>query len=201
MKSIVPPLIKLITFAVITVIATAMLALTIANAGSSGKHDFQAIFDDAAMLNKGDDVRIAGVRVGAVSNVEVFDRNRAKVSFAVDRDTLPDGTNVHIRYKNLTGLRYLALERGAGDAGKVLRPGHVFGLDGGGFGPGGRRAGAGVAVQVDIEQGRGGVRGAARDGGAGDDRLLVAQAADHALPPLGDRGRLAGGEGLDLASP
>ncbi|HNP56923.1 MAG TPA: MCE family protein [Gordonia sp. (in: high G+C Gram-positive bacteria)] len=129
MKSIVPPLIKLITFALITVIATAMLALTIANAGSSGKHDFQAVFDDAAMLNKGDDVRIAGVRVGAVSNVEVFERNRAKVSFAVDRATLPDGTNVHIRYRNLTGLRYLALERGAGDAGKVLRPGHVFGLD------------------------------------------------------------------------
>ncbi len=129
MKSIVPPLIKLITFAVVTIVATALLALTIANAGSTGKHDFQAVFDDAAMLNKGDDVRIAGVRVGAVSNVEVFERNRAKVSFAVDRGTLPDGTEVFIRYRNLTGLRYLALERGAGEAGKVLRPGHVFGVD------------------------------------------------------------------------
>ncbi|GAB11799.1 Mce family protein [Gordonia araii NBRC 100433] len=128
MKSIVPPLVKLIVFAVVTVISTSMLALTIANAGLSGKHDFQAIFDDAAMLNAGDDVRIAGVRVGAVSNVEVYEKNRAKVSFAVDRDTLPDGTEVYIRYRNLTGLRYLALERGAGDNGKQLRPGHVFGL-------------------------------------------------------------------------
>ncbi|MFT3900969.1 MAG: MCE family protein [Gordonia sp. (in: high G+C Gram-positive bacteria)] len=127
MRSIVPALVKLITFAVVTVVATTMLALTIANAGSSGKHDFAAIFDDAAMLNPGDDVRIAGVRVGAVSKVEVYDKNRAKVSFAVDRDSLPDGTQVAIRYRNLTGLRYLALERGAGEAGKELRPGYVFG--------------------------------------------------------------------------
>ncbi|MFT4201109.1 MCE family protein [Gordonia sp. (in: high G+C Gram-positive bacteria)] len=127
MKSIVSPLVKLITFAVVTVVATSMLALTIANAGSSGKHDYQAIFDDAAMLNPGDDVRIAGVRVGAVSKVEVYDQDKAKVSFAVDRDSLPDGTQVLIRYRNLTGLRYLALERGAGESNKVLRPGYVFG--------------------------------------------------------------------------
>lgn len=129
MKSIVPPLVKLIVFAVVTVVSTSLLALTIANAGSTGKHDFQAVFDDAAMLIKGDDVRIAGVRVGSVSDVEVFERNRAKVSFAVDRDSLPDGTQVYIRYRNLTGMRYLALDRGAGDSGKRLTPGHVFGLD------------------------------------------------------------------------
>ncbi|GED98718.1 MCE family protein [Gordonia crocea] len=130
MKSIVSPLVKLITFAVVTIVATSLLALTIANAGSSGKHDFSAIFTDAAMLNKGDDVRIAGVRVGAVSDVKVFDKNRAKVSFAVDRDSLPDGTQVFIRYRNLTGMRYLALERGAGEGGKRLMPGHVFGVEG-----------------------------------------------------------------------
>ncbi|QKT08344.1 MCE family protein [Gordonia sp. X0973] len=129
MKSIAAPLIKLIVFAVVTVVATTMLALTIANAGSSGKHDFKAVFSDAAMLNPGDDVRIAGVRVGAVSNVAVYDKNRAEVSFAVDRDTLPEGTQVYIRYRNLTGLRYLALERGEGDANKSLQPGHVFGLE------------------------------------------------------------------------
>ena len=48
MKSIVGPLIKLITFAVITVIATSLLALTIANAGGDGDSKYSAVFDDAA---------------------------------------------------------------------------------------------------------------------------------------------------------
>ena len=91
MRGIVAPLIKLVVFAVITVVATAMLGLTIANAGAGGKTGFKAVFDDAAMLNPGDDVRIAGVRVGQVEGVEIKDRNKALVTFNVDRDSLPAG--------------------------------------------------------------------------------------------------------------
>ncbi len=115
MRSIVaPPLVKLIIFAVVTVVTTSLLALTIANAGGDGGAEFKAVFSDATLLNAGDDVRIAGVRVGQVKKVEVYDRNRAMVSFNVDRDRLPDGTQLYIRYRNLTGLRYLGLERGSG---------------------------------------------------------------------------------------
>lgn len=129
MKSITGPLIKLITFAVVTVLATSLLALTIANAGGGGDSDYQAVFSDAALLNKGDDVRIAGVRVGQVTDVEVYDRNQAMVKFNLDRDQLPQGTQLYIRYRNLTGLRYLALERGAGDPTKTVSTGHTFGTD------------------------------------------------------------------------
>ena len=128
MKSIAGPLAKLITFAVITVVATALLALTIANIGGGADNDYKAVFSDASMLNKGDDVRIAGVRVGQVSNVEVYDKNRAQVSFNVDRQ-LPEGAQIYIKYRNLTGLRYLSVEKGAGDASQTVNPGHTFGAN------------------------------------------------------------------------
>ena len=128
MKSIAAPLTKLIIFAVVTVVTTSLLAITIANAGGDGDAKFKAVFDDATLLNPGDDVRIAGVRVGQVDSVEVYDRNKAMVTFNVDRDRLPDGTQRYIRYRNLTGLRYLALERGAGDPSKTVPQGHTFGL-------------------------------------------------------------------------
>ncbi|MEP9414983.1 MlaD family protein [Gordonia sp. VNQ95] len=128
MKSLAGPLIKLITFAVVTVVATSLLALTIANAGGDGDSKYNAVFTDAALLNKGDDVRIAGVRVGQVTDVAVYDQNKAMVKFNVNR-SLPAGTQLYIRYRNLTGLRYLALERGAGDADDTVSPGFTFGTD------------------------------------------------------------------------
>lgn len=128
MKSIVGPLTKLIVFAVVTVVATALLALTIANIGGGADNDYKAVFTDASMLNKGDDVRIAGVRVGQVSNVEVYDKNRAQVSFNVDRQ-LPEGAQIYIKYRNLTGLRYLSVEKGAGDASQTVNPGYTFGAN------------------------------------------------------------------------
>lgn len=126
MKSLAAPLIKLIVFAIVTVIATSMLALTIGNAGADGDSNYGAVFNDATMLNVGDDVRIAGVRVGQVTEVSVYDENMAMVRFNVDRDELPDGAQLRIKYRNLAGLRYLAVERGAGDARQTVSPGHVF---------------------------------------------------------------------------
>ncbi|MGO3328238.1 MCE family protein [Gordonia sp. (in: high G+C Gram-positive bacteria)] len=129
MRGIIAPLVKLIVFAVVTVIATAMLGLTIANAGGGGRTGFKAVFTDAAMLNAGDEVRIAGVRVGQVESVEITDRNKALVTFNVDRDSLPASTNVYIRYRNLTGLRYVALEKGPGEANESVGKDYTFGTD------------------------------------------------------------------------
>lgn len=127
MRGLLAPLIKLVTFAVITVIVTALLALTIANAGGGGSNGYKAVFSDASLLNAGDDVRIAGVKVGQVTGVKVYERDRALVEFNLDRDRLPEGTELFIRYRNLTGLRYLALEKGAGDPEKTVGTGYTFG--------------------------------------------------------------------------
>ncbi|NLG47797.1 MlaD family protein [Gordonia sp. (in: high G+C Gram-positive bacteria)] len=126
MRGVIAPLVKLIIFALITVFATAMLGLTIANAGSGGNTSFKAVFSDAAMLNPGDDVRIAGVRVGQIESVEITDRSKALVGFSVDRERLPKSTQLFIRYRNLTGLRYMALEKGVGPTGETVDKGYTF---------------------------------------------------------------------------
>ena len=103
-------LIKLLTFIVVTTLATSVLVATIGNLTFSGKNDYRAEFVDATGVVKGDDVRIAGVKVGTVSKVEVVDRTRALVTFDVEDSTsISRATHAAIRYRNLVGQRYIAL--------------------------------------------------------------------------------------------
>ena len=80
---------------------------------------------------KGDDIRIAGVKVGSVQEVEIKDRNRALVTFKVEESTpMTEATNATIKYRNLVGQRYISLtvdpagsddELGEGDTIKVSK--------------------------------------------------------------------------------
>jgi phospholipid/cholesterol/gamma-HCH transport system substrate-binding protein len=118
-----PSLIKLVVFIVVTVLATGLLAATIGNLRYGGTTSYDALFTDATGLLKGDDVRIAGVRVGEVDGVAVAsrgDRSVARVTFTVDSDRpVAVSTHAQIRYRNLVGQRYVALSEGAG-SGRVL---------------------------------------------------------------------------------
>jgi phospholipid/cholesterol/gamma-HCH transport system substrate-binding protein len=118
-----PSLIKLVVFIVVTVLATGLLAATIGNLRFGGTTSYQALFTDATGLLKGDDVRIAGVRVGEVDGVAVArrgDRSVARVTFNVDSDRpVAVSTRAQIRYRNLVGQRYVALSEGAG-SGRAL---------------------------------------------------------------------------------
>lgn len=111
-------LIKLIAFAVVTILATGLLAATIGNIRLGGTTAYRALFSDATGLLPGDDVRIAGVRVGEVDKVEVAEGERralALVTFTVDSErTIATSTRALIRYRNLVGQRYVALTEGAG---------------------------------------------------------------------------------------
>ncbi|CAM3335979.1 MCE family protein [Nocardioides dubius] len=109
-------LVKLIIFIVVTALATSVLVLVIGNLGGGSSRNFSADFVDATGVVKGDDVRIAGVKVGSVKDVEIVDRNRARVTFSVeDHAAVTADTHVAIRYRNLVGQRYLSLtERGDG---------------------------------------------------------------------------------------
>ncbi len=109
-------LVKLLVFVVVTSLATAVLVVTIGNLGFGSSRDYSAEFTDATGVNKGDDIRVAGVRVGTVDEVEIIDRNRALVTFSVDEDTsVNGGTNASIRYRNLVGQRYISLTQEVGD--------------------------------------------------------------------------------------
>jgi phospholipid/cholesterol/gamma-HCH transport system substrate-binding protein len=119
-------LVKLLIFMVVTTLATGVLVVTIGNLTFGGSRDYEAEFVDATGVVKGDDVRIAGVKVGTVDGVEIVDRTRARVSFSVDDETrLTESTHALIKYRNLVGQRYISLTTEIGD-GETLEEGDTI---------------------------------------------------------------------------
>jgi phospholipid/cholesterol/gamma-HCH transport system substrate-binding protein len=105
--------VKLGIFTVISVLVTGLLAVIMGNIGLGDSRDYHAIFSSASNLQEGDDVRVAGVNVGEVKKVEHYDRSMAKVTFTVESDVeLTSASTAEIRFLNLIGDRYLALEEG-----------------------------------------------------------------------------------------
>ena len=114
---------------VVTALATSVLVVTIGNLSFGASRDYRAVFADATGVVKGDDVRVAGVKVGSVTDVEVVERTRALVSFTVaDETSISGATNALIRYRNLVGQRYISLSEGIGD-GRRLPAGATIPLD------------------------------------------------------------------------
>jgi phospholipid/cholesterol/gamma-HCH transport system substrate-binding protein len=118
--------VKMALFTVVTLLATALLASTIANRDTRATTPYGAVFVDAVNLNAGDEVRLAGVRVGSISEVRLHEGVKAMVTFGVDRKVpLTTSTTAVIRYRNLIGQRYLALVDGPG-GGRTLRRDEVI---------------------------------------------------------------------------
>jgi phospholipid/cholesterol/gamma-HCH transport system substrate-binding protein len=110
-------LVKLVAFMVVTAMATSVLVVTIGNLDFGTAREYRAVFTDATGVVKGDDIRIAGVKVGTVKQVEITDRTRALVTFSVQESTaLSRATRADIRYRNLVGQRYISLSNGIGDS-------------------------------------------------------------------------------------
>lgn len=108
---------KLIIFMIVTTLATAMLVVTIGNVSFAPTRHYKAVFSDATGVVKGDDVRVAGVKVGTVQGVDIVDRTQALVTFDLDESTrISEATQATIRYRNLVGQRYISLSEGIGDA-------------------------------------------------------------------------------------
>jgi len=129
-RGIAGPLTKLVIFTVVTVTATALLAVSIANVDLSETTDYKARFTDATLLLPGDDVRIAGVRVGQVEDVGIVDRKQAEVTFSVSAGRkLPRNVLAQIKFRNLVGQRYVSLSQGTGgNPNDVLEPGETIPL-------------------------------------------------------------------------
>jgi len=116
---------KLVVFAVVTTLATGLLVITIGNVTFGSSKEYKAVFVDATGVNTGDDVRIAGVKVGSVKKIEI-DGGRALITFSVDAgERLAATTHATIRYRNLVGQRYIALTDELGD-GAALHPGETI---------------------------------------------------------------------------
>ena len=99
-------LLKLLVFVVVTSLATTVLVVTIGNIGFGSSRQYRAEFTDATGVNKGDDVRVAGVPVGTVSKVEIVDRTRALVTFDVDTETsVKDELEALVALRSVRGVR------------------------------------------------------------------------------------------------
>jgi phospholipid/cholesterol/gamma-HCH transport system substrate-binding protein len=106
--------IKLGIFSIVSVLVTGLLAAIMGNIGFGAGTEYKAVFTTASMLEPGDDVRVAGVSVGEVKEVEHHDRNQALITFRVKSEVpLTSASRAEIRFLNLVGDRYLALEAGA----------------------------------------------------------------------------------------
>ncbi len=118
--------VRLGIFVVITTVATALLAVTIGNISFNPTTKYKAVFTDAVGLNQGDDVRIAGVKVGQVDKIALYENTLAMVTISVDSDQVIDtSTHATLRYRNLVGNRYVALTDGIGGGDRLKKNGVI----------------------------------------------------------------------------
>jgi phospholipid/cholesterol/gamma-HCH transport system substrate-binding protein len=127
--------VKLVIFAVVTIIATGVLGVVVSNRTFGATEVFKANFSDVTGLISGNDVRMAGVRVGTVKSVKSMSeggKNFAQVSFDVKTEVakvaMLTTTDVKAQYLNLVGQRYLNLVVTPG-SGQAQDPKVVIPLD------------------------------------------------------------------------
>lgn len=118
-------IVKLITFATVCVLVLVVLANTMLNRTDGSSRAYEADFTSVSGLRVGDDVRVAGVRVGRVDGIGLVDGDTARVRLSIgEGQRLTDTTGMVIRYQNLLGQRYLALLPGR-ERGTFLASGSV----------------------------------------------------------------------------
>ena len=104
--------VKFAVFVLVSVLLAVVLLNTMLNGVDGATRSYHADFTDVAGLRVGDDVRVAGVRVGRVASIEVG-HGGAEVGFEMAADQpLLATTTIVMRYQNLLGQRYLALVQG-----------------------------------------------------------------------------------------
>jgi phospholipid/cholesterol/gamma-HCH transport system substrate-binding protein len=109
-------LIKLIIFMVVTSMLTFVLAATIGNFGAGNTASYHVRFTDVTGLLPGNEVRIAGVKVGSVKRISLKGDQADVVVSMQGGHRLTQGNTIQVRYRNLVGERYLAVQEGEGSS-------------------------------------------------------------------------------------
>ncbi|MQY25532.1 MCE family protein [Nocardia aurantia] len=116
-------LVVLVVFLIVSAVLSWTVVVTLERGVAGGTSKYSALFSDVSGLRVGDDVRVAGVRVGRVESIGLAG-TVARVGFRVQNDQVLYGdSTVSVTYQNLIGQRYLGIARsGQGDL-AALRPG------------------------------------------------------------------------------
>lgn len=119
-------LIKVSVFAVVMALVAAGLVVIFGEFRFSATRTYHAVFENAARLKSGNDVRVAGIPVGSVKSLELRPDNSVDVEFTVDKKyQLYRSTRALIRYENLVGDRFMEITSGPGELLK-LQPGETI---------------------------------------------------------------------------
>ncbi|RNL64825.1 MCE family protein [Nocardioides marmoriginsengisoli] len=114
--------IKFTVFAVASALLGLLLVNTMLNGLNGDTRTFKADFADVAGLRVGDDMRVAGVRIGRVQGIKITEKGVQVTFDLVKQQPILDSTRIVMRYQNLLGQRYLALVQ-TGAEGQPLAPG------------------------------------------------------------------------------
>ena len=118
---------RVAVYAVVCLFGTFLIFATFAQLRFETATTYDALFTNVSGLQNGNFVRIAGVEVGKIKNIAI-EPNSVRVKFSADDSVmLTEGSRAVIRYDDLIGGRYLALEEGAGGV-KRLNPGATIPL-------------------------------------------------------------------------
>src|ERR1700761_1226601 len=107
--------VRVALFTVICLVFTFALIAVFGQVRFEDRTGYQAVFTNISGLKSGNFVRIAGVEVGKVGDLSLHRDGTVPVGFAVDTGgRLTEGAKTGVRYENLIGDRYLALDEGPG---------------------------------------------------------------------------------------
>ncbi len=119
---------RLAVFMVVCTLGLVAMLAIFAQLRFGNELPYKARFSNVSGLEAGNFVRIAGVEVGKISKISIQDDGTAVVDFSADNTVvLTEGSKAIIRYQNLIGGRYLALQDGPGGT-RQLRPGDTIPL-------------------------------------------------------------------------
>ncbi|WP_204079222.1 virulence factor Mce family protein [Mycobacterium riyadhense] len=121
-------LVRLAVFLTVCLLTAVLLVAVFGEVRFGEGKTYYAEFANVSNLRQGKLVRIAGVEVGKVEKISINPDATVRVEFTADNSVmLTEGTLAVIRYDNLFGDRYLALEEGAGGL-TTLSPGQTIPL-------------------------------------------------------------------------
>jgi phospholipid/cholesterol/gamma-HCH transport system substrate-binding protein len=123
-------IVELVTGAVVILVAAAFLIYAITHSGriSVSGYPLQARFDRIDGLAIGADVRIAGVKVGSVTDAKIDTKDfTALVALTVRSDLrIPRDSSAEITSEGLLGGKYVSISPGGDDA--TLQPGQTISI-------------------------------------------------------------------------
>ena len=95
-----------------------IFAYTTSGAGKGqGGYSLTAEFENVEGINIGSDIRLAGIKVGSVTESKLNAENfQAVLTFSIDRNvTLPDDSTAKVTSEGLLGAKFIALEPGGSE--------------------------------------------------------------------------------------